>query len=154
MCVRIVIFYRTMNTIPDNTRMKTNNEAAVIPTKASEDKSEKNANNRTLHTNQLLVHIHKVTKHIKCEAGEWGHPMCSKKRKLIVNFEFKYLNTFTPMRSSVTLKYSKFRFFFELLNFWYLKFRKINDILNQKSSNLKGHTVFKVSPFMLFDSHI
>ena len=30
-----------MNTIPDNTRMKTNNEAAVMPTNVSEDKSEK-----------------------------------------------------------------------------------------------------------------
>ena len=36
-----VLIYLNMNTTPDNTRMKTNNEAAVIPTKASEDKSEK-----------------------------------------------------------------------------------------------------------------
>ena len=77
-----------------------------------------------------------------------------KKSKLIVNFEFKFLNPFTPMRSSVTLKYLKFWFLFELLSFWYVKFRKLNIILNQKSSNLKSHTVFKVSPFMLFDSHI
>ena len=51
-----------MNTTPDNTRMKTNNEAAVMPTNVSEDKSEeKNTNDKTVHTNQFLVHVQKIT---------------------------------------------------------------------------------------------
>lgn len=39
--MRLFIIYLTMKTTPDNTSMKTNNEATVMPTKASKDKSEK-----------------------------------------------------------------------------------------------------------------
>ena len=63
-----------MNTIPDNTRMKTNNEAAVMPTNVSEDKAEK----RILMRKQYSLYMYRRSPNIIEEAGREVIP-CVKK---------------------------------------------------------------------------
>ena len=86
--MRLFIIYLTMKTTPDNTSMKTNNEATVMPTKASKDKSEKGIRITKQYTqiNFLCIYRNSPNK-VTEEAREGGHPMCTKKPKynLIVN---------------------------------------------------------------------
>ena len=79
----IVIIYLTMKTTPDNTRMKTNNEAAVMPTNVSEDKSEKGIRITKQYTQiNFLCMYRRSPNKVTEEAGEGGHPMCTKKPKV------------------------------------------------------------------------